>query len=298
MQQSQQSKPPMPAPASASPAAVRLSDVRYAPVSPAQVLDLVVPAGDGPFPLVIKIHGGAFLAGDKASELDDVDLLNAAGYAVASLNYRLSCEALFPAAVQDVKAAVRYLRAHAGEHRLDPDRFAAWGESAGANLAAMVGATGSLSTFLDDESLGSPHVSSEVAAVVGWYGPYDFNAMDSDFEKGRPAACPEVQPHDVADSPESLYLGAPLPTVRDLAAAAGPGRYLAAAPRLPPFLLVAGDSDCLVPHQQSGTLHQGLLQVGARSSYTLLPGATHGDPVFRATQTRPAVAFLDVVLGR
>jgi len=282
---------------SASPASVHLVDVRYAPLSPAQALDLLVPAGPGPFPLIVKIHGGAFMAGDKSSELDDAEVLNRRGYAVASLNYRLSGEARFPAAVQDVKAAVRFLRAHAAEYRLDPDRFAAWGESAGANLAAMLGVTGSTTTLLDDAGLGSADVSSEVQAVVGWYGPYDFTTMDADFASGRPAACPDVQVHDAADSPESLYLGAPLPTVPELAAAAGPARYLAAATWLPPFLLAAGDSDCLVPHQQSSALHRALLAVGAASSCTLLPGAVHADPVFRSTQTEPALTFLDDVLS-
>jgi acetyl esterase/lipase len=274
------------------------ADLRYAALSDAQTLDLVVPTGAGPFPLIIKIHGGAFLGGDKASEFEDVDQLNAAGYAVASINYRLSCEAVFPAAVQDVKAAVRFLRAHAADHRLDPHRFAAWGESAGANLAAMIGVTGSLTTALDDASLGWPQVSSEVQAVVGWYGPYDFTTMDGDFAAGRPASCADVQVHDSPDSPESRYLGAPLPSVRELAATAGPGHYLASAPRVPPFLLVTGDGDCLVPYQQSSAFHQALLRAGAASTYTVLPGAVHADPAFRQTQTRPALRFLDRVLGR
>ncbi len=292
--------------------AVTHSDLRYAALSDAQTLDLVVPTGAGPFPLIIKIHGGAFFGGDKASELEDVDQLNAAGYAVASINYRLSCEAVFPAAVQDVKAAVRFLRAHAGDHRLDAHRFAAWGESAGANLAAMVGVTGSLTTALDDASLGSPQVSSEVQAVVGWYGPYDFTTMDGDFAAGRPASCADVQVHDSPDSPESRYLGAPLPSVPELAATAGPAHYLASAPRVPPFLLVAGDGDCLVPHQQSSAFHQGA--AAGRSRQHLHPAggrrpcrpglpadpdpAGAGVPGPGAGPLTPGSAGVAVVLGR
>lgn len=97
-----------------------------------QKLDLYAPAGDGPFPLIVWIHGGAFRMGDKASADPDnavpLDYL-ADGYAVASLNYRLSQHALFPAQIEDCKAAVRWLRAHAADYKLDPQRFGAWGPS-------------------------------------------------------------------------------------------------------------------------------------------------------------------------
>lgn len=119
------------------------ADVAYAELSEAQKLDLYVPeTGEAPYPLVIYIHGGAFMMGDKAMSANELDPLINAGFAVASLNYRLSGEALFPAQVHDVKAAVRWLRANAETYGIDPDNFAAWGASAGGNLVAMLGTTG------------------------------------------------------------------------------------------------------------------------------------------------------------
>ena len=119
------------------------ADVAYASTSSSQVLDLWLPPNaSGPVPLVIFIHGGAFKGGDKAMEACNVQALLDRGYAVASVNYRLSGEAPFPAAVQDAKAAVRYLRANATTYGINPDQIAAWGESAGGNLAAMLGVTG------------------------------------------------------------------------------------------------------------------------------------------------------------
>ena len=121
-------------------------NLAYGSLSPAQKLDLFVPTktstNSGPFPLIVRIHGGGFSGADKGPAETDVPAYVAGGFAVACINYRLSGEALFPAAAQDTKAAVRWLRAHAPAYNLDPDRFAAWGESSGAWLAVMLGVTG------------------------------------------------------------------------------------------------------------------------------------------------------------
>ena len=127
------------------------SNVAYASKSASQILDLWTPEGaDEPVPLVIFVHGGGFVGGDKSMEDAYVAPVIDAGYAAASLDYRLSGEAPFPAAVQDVKAAVRFLRANAVRYGLDPGRFAAWGESAGGYLVAMIGTTGDQATVADD----------------------------------------------------------------------------------------------------------------------------------------------------
>ena len=122
------------------------TDLAYAGDSPSQKLDLYLPAtGEPPYPVILGIHGGSFAYGDKADgQITTVLEALDRGYAVAGLNYRLSDEAPFPAAVYDVKAAVRWLRAHAGEYQLDPGRFAAWGHSAGGNLAAIAGTSGGI----------------------------------------------------------------------------------------------------------------------------------------------------------
>ena len=114
------------------------SNVLYAETSPSQVLDLWIPeTGEAPYPLVVFVHGGAFMMGDKSMDIAHIADVLDAGYAAAGVNYRLSGEALFPAAVQDVKAAVRFLRANADEYGLDPESFAAWGASAGGNLVSI-----------------------------------------------------------------------------------------------------------------------------------------------------------------
>ena len=104
-------------------------DLAYATASPAQKLDLYLPDGPGPFPVVLIVHGGAFMFGDKSHDISKAgtDQLLGRGYAVANVNYRLSGEAKAPAQIQDVKTAVRWLRAHAGEYRLNPDKIGAWG---------------------------------------------------------------------------------------------------------------------------------------------------------------------------
>ncbi len=172
-------------------------DLAYADQSPLQKLDLYLPvAANGRAPVVVWIHGGGFRVGDKRSmprrnfgpapkatgpngpyqiQVPDVAALTAKGYAVVSLNYRLgkSMADAGVAAVQDGKAALRFLRANADKYQLDPDRFAVWGNSAGGFMAAMLGATGDQPTFFDDPALGHPGVSSAVQAVVVWYGAED-----------------------------------------------------------------------------------------------------------------------------
>ena len=174
------------------------ANLAYAAVSPAQKLDLYLPQGKGPFPLVINIHGGGFMMGSKDMlDAPIAEALLARGVAVASIDYRLSGEAQFPAAIEDAKAAVRFLRANAATYRLDPDRFLAFGQSAGGNLASLVGTTGNAAVF-DNPALGNAGVSSSVVAVIDWFGPSDFSQMDNQArQQGGP---PD---HDAADSPES-----------------------------------------------------------------------------------------------
>ncbi len=266
-----------------------LANVAYAGISPAQRFDLWRPEGPGPFPLVINIHGGGFMMGSRAM-LDGAILkaLLARGIAVASLDYRLSGEARFPAAVQDVKAAVRHLRANAAAYRLDPQRFLAFGQSAGGNLASLLGTSGGEAAF-EDAALGHAGVSSRVQAVVDWFGPNDFGLLDT---HARQQGCPPD--HDAANSPESRWLGAPLPQVPDLVRRADPASYADAGD--PPFLLQKGDRDCLVPVAQSQLLHQRLRAAGVKASLDILPGAGHGD-MGLATPVFASPANIERVVG-
>jgi acetyl esterase/lipase len=265
------------APGSPGPGRSRL-EVAYAAVSTAQRLDLHLPpaADPTPVPLVVAIHGGAFAFGDKGDVVRRlVDPLTAAGFAVASLNYRLSGEASFPAPVQDVKAAVRWLRAHAPEHGIDPDRIGAIGESAGGYLATMLGVTGGLDTF-DDPALGNPGVSSAVRAVVDLYGPVNFSTMDDQL-RSNPRCRPGDAVHNAARSPESLLLGRQITEAAPLVRAACPLTYLSRDAPPAPFLIEHGDADCTVPFQQSEELADGLVAIGAPARLTILRDAGHAD---------------------
>lgn len=286
---------PAPGGGTAAPAATA-ANVPYASTSASQVLDLWLPTdATTATPLVIYIHGGAFKGGDKGMVGGKVQPLLDAGYAVASLNYRLSGEAVFPAGVQDVKAAVRWLRANAATYNLDPDRFAAWGESAGGHLVSIIGTTGDQTTLLDDPSLGNPDVSSAVQAVVDWFGPTDFGQMDAQAASGGGCTAPQV--HDPADSPESAWVGGALQTVPDVVAQANPITYIATANVLPAFSIAHGDADCNVPYQQSQILATALTAAGADAELTILPGATHADAQFDGTLLAPTITWLGTVLG-
>jgi acetyl esterase/lipase len=267
-----------------------VKDAAYATASPTQKLDLYVPAGNGPFPLIINIHGGGFMMGDKSNPPLTDELL-AAGYAVASIDYRLSGEAKFPAAVQDAKAALRFLRAHAAEYKLNPDKFGAYGGSAGGNLAAMLGTSCGVKE-LEGAELGNADQSSCVQAVVDWFGPTDFLQMDKQFAG---TSCPVN--HDAADSPESQYVGAPIQTVPDKAKAANPITYV--SPTAPPFFIEHGTADCNVPPQQGKLLADALTPaIGAdKVTYTLLDGAGHGGAQFsEAANVKGVIEFLDKYL--
>jgi acetyl esterase/lipase len=260
----------------------RFFDLAYASASPAQKLDLYLPTqGEGPFPLVIWVHGGAWLVGDKRSYLGDPPAiafqLLRRGYALASLNYRLSQEARFPAQIQDVKTAVRWLRLHAQDYSLDPDRFGAWGASAGGHLAALLGTSEGIPE-LEGEHLGSAGAPGRVQAVVDWFGPTDFLQMD---RQAAAVGCPTFGDggHDSPGSPESRLVGAPIQERPDLVQAANPIAYIRAGMPPPPFLIQHGTQDCIVPVGQSLLLSEALLPVLGEENLTLtLLPAGHGAP--------------------
>lgn len=256
-------------------------DVAYVPDGhERQKLDLFVPPGDGPKPLVIWIHGGAFVMGDKRGRSPAFPLLGE-GFAVASINYRLSQHAVFPAAVEDAKAAVRFLRKHAGEYGVDPDRFGAWGASAGGYQAAMLGTTASTKAFDVGENL---EVSSAVQCVVDEFGPTDFTKMTEQAK-----AVPGSDEHDSPDSPESKLLGGPVQENPEKAAKADPCTYVTRD--APPFLIMHGDRDKLVPYGQSVLLVDALKKVGAPVVFHTVEGGGHGDG-FGEPERRAASGFL------
>jgi acetyl esterase/lipase len=253
-------------------------DLAYDEKSPAQKLDLYLPDnGRPPYPVLVAIHGGGFMAGDKADgQIIPVLAGLTRGYAVASAGYRLSGEAKFPAAISDVKAAVRWLRSRADEFGLDGSRVALWGDSAGGNLAALAGTSG------DAAALRGPHPANPgypdtVQAVVDWFGPISFLHTDADFRAagfhGRPSA-------DDGGSFMSEYLGAPLDEVPDKVRASDPITYL--TPGDPPILIEHGTADGTVPYPQSVRLARAYAEVAGQDRVTLrlLRGAGHVDADF------------------
>jgi acetyl esterase/lipase len=251
------------------------NDVAYASASSAEKLDLYLPSGGGPFPLVIMIHGGGFFAGDKSDGggLSGVDQLVAAGYAVASINYRLSPEAKYPAQIYDAKTAVRFLRANAAQYNLNPDKFAAFGASAGGNLASLLGTTCGVKELEGD--LGNAGVSSCVQAAVDWFGPIDFLAMDSQFAGTSCSAT-----HNDVSSPESQLMGAAIQTIAEQVKTTNPMNYI--DPSDPPFFIENGSADCNIPPIQNKNLADALSKaIGAdKVTYTQIDGAGHGGAQF------------------
>lgn len=257
-----------------SPGAATYTDVAYASASASQKLDIYVPAGIGPFPAVVLIHGGAFMMGDKSGEATNAAALTARGYVAVSINYRLSGEAPFPAAVQDAKTAVRFLRANAGTYRIDSAKIGSWGASAGGNLSAMLGTTGGV-TELEGAELGHSAQSSRVLASVDWFGPINFLTMDAEAQ-----ALGFTLNTNAANSPESRYVGAPIQTVPDRVTSANPAHYLSADDAA--FFIQAGSADRNIPYSQSANFYDAVRAVkGAdKAQYELIAGAGHGTSEF------------------
>jgi acetyl esterase/lipase len=269
-------------------------DLPYAGLSPAQRLDIYLPdAGDGPFPVIMHIHGGGFEIGDKC-DIHVLPYLKALerGYAVVSMNYRLSGEAIFPAGLQDIKASIRWLRANAQTYHLDTERMAACGGSAGGNYAAMVCLTASVAEF-DDPRLGNIEYPCHVQVAVDMFGPTDFLKMDEQLnENGFGPG-----DHGEADSPESKYLGAKINDVPLKVVLANPMTYI--HEHMPPILIQHGRLDTLVPVQQSMIFVEKLKKYVSldRFEFDIIEGAGHGDPLFETDENMNRVfTFLDQYL--
>jgi acetyl esterase/lipase len=226
------------------------------------LLDLYRPAaGADPAPLVVFMHGGGWLRGDRSMVSPSfaswrpgpLARLAADGFAVASVDYRLSGEARFPAQLEDVAAAVDWLTGHAGEYGFDPGRIVLWGESAGAHLAALLGLR-----------LPAP---TGVRGVVDWYGPADLTALQE--QVGAAGALTD----DPLDTREARLLGAPVATVPELARAASPISHVRAG--APPFLIAHGTADRAVSVRQSEALAAALAEAGADVRFEAVDGADH-----------------------
>ncbi|NJK97956.1 MAG: alpha/beta hydrolase [Bacteroidetes bacterium] len=264
------------------------TDIAYAGTSAAQVMDIYIPKGTGPFPVVVLIHGGAFKMGDKRMETNNALALVKKGIAAVSINYRLSGEAKFPAQIQDCKAAVRFLRANASKYNLYPDKIGSWGASAGGNLSAMLGTSYGVAEF-EDAALGNPGVSSKVIASVDWFGPISFLTMDSEA-----TSLGFSLNTNNASSPESQLMGATITSVPDKVAKANPTTYISSDDAA--FLIQAGSMDRNIPYTQSLNFYNALKKIlgDDKVSFELLNGAGHGGPMFSdPTNIAKVILFLE-----
>lgn len=267
------------------------------------------PQGTPPFPVVLWLHDGGWLSGNRALPAFVAPLLGR-GVAIASIDYRLTSEAgrygaepvTFPAQIHDAKGAVRWLRGHADGFGLDPRRIGAWGSSSGGHLAALVGTSGDVAA-LEDAAAGSTHVSSRVQAVVDYYGPTDLLQLGPD-QTTPPGAAFD---HDAPGGPASLLIGysrpgeglgvlranaqrvvSPYPPFVALAEAANPITHVDALD--PPTLIVHGDADTQVPLRQSQRLRDALTAAGVPVQLIVVPGGGHGG--FLPTVHTQAIDFL------
>jgi acetyl esterase/lipase len=265
-----------------------VSDVAYATVNMEQRINLRIPDGPGPFPLIIYVHGGGWTSGSYRgpSELDDAA---ARGYVYAHIGYRLSGTAKAPAQINDVKAAIRFLRANASQYKIDAAHVGISGESAGGHLSALAGTSGDVAS-LEDLSQGNPTESSRVQAVADFFGPTDFGLMDT---QAGAQGCARSG-HSLANSPESELIGCVVASCPDKVQLQNPLTYI--SPDDPPFSIVHGEMDCTVPWGQSEILDTALKAAGLTSTFEKVPRGEHGPGIFSKATLDRTWTFLDRVL--
>jgi acetyl esterase/lipase len=262
-------------------------------------LDIHLPKnGKPPFPVMIVIYGSAFFSNSSKGVVFSEGLgqkLLENGFAVVSVNHRSSRDAIFPAQIQDVKAAIRFVRANSEKFSLDNAFIGIAGWSSGGHLSALAATTNSTKTYklngvtVDLEgSLGNfTRTSSHVDAVVDWFGPTDFLIMDK---------CGSTMSHDDIKSPESTLIGGAIQENPNKAALANPATYV--NKENPPFLIFHGNKDPLVPLCQSERLFEKLQESGVQSEFVVIPGGGHGPGVLVDINFEKAVLFLKHEAGK
>ena len=249
--------------------------------NPRQTLDIIYPVdGEAPYKFIVVFHGGGWAAGDKRSgTLAPIFQAITQGYAVASVNYRLSDEVIWPKPLHDAKAAIRYLRANAFKHLLDASNIVVWGVSAGGHLAEMLAATNNQPAF-EDPGLGNPVTSSAVQGVVSWYGIPDVSELTA---AGIPAAN-KLMGYEVKTNKEKTREANPVALVTK---------------NFPPILLVHGTNDQVVPFAQAVKLQTKVNETTGIMIATLkrVEGARHGDSTIRTNQIASnCLDFVDKIL--
>jgi acetyl esterase/lipase len=272
-------------------------DVTYLEIDGVKMqLDLVVPKGDGPFPVVLCFHGGAWQAGNRKDltkpalfnpgghdgkhDFSVLENLAKNGYAAASVSYRLAPKHKFPAQIEDAKAAVKYLRKNAKVYKIDPDKMGAMGFSAGGHLAALLGVTRKEDGF---EGKAMPEVSSEVQCVVDYFGPTDLTLYAESTEITKMLV---------------PFLGKEAATDSNVMKKASPVTYI--HKKAPPFLIIHGTVDLIVPYIHSEALKKKLKEVDVPCELLPVPWKGHGweDPKAVELAAKATLKFLDANLKK
>jgi acetyl esterase/lipase len=262
-----QAQPKQPAPSRLPAGVVALRDVPYVEGGHERNrLDLYLPeTANGHLPLIVWIHGGGWQGGSKEN-CPAVGFVKK-GYVVASVNYRLSQHAIFPAQIEDCKAAIRWLRANAAKYHIDAEHVGVWGGSAGGHLVALLGTTGAVKEL--EGPGGNSDQSSRVQCVVDWFGPTDFVSWDPDFNTAVYKMITNLLGVSAQENKEKARKASPLNYV---------GKDSA------PFLIVHGDQDKLVPLGQSEVFAQALKKAGVEAELDVIPDAGHGGKAFSSPE--------------
>ena len=248
-----------------------LTDVAYCTANnSAQKMDVYFPDSGGPWPALVYVHGGSWMRGDKSEALMFASSMTSQGYLVVSINYSLYPPARFPAMIEDVKCAVRSLRAHASEYNVDPNRIGAMGVSAGGHLVSLLGTSDQSNGWDVGEYLDQ---SSRVKAVIAM-------APVTDLTKIFPNADIEAMRH-VGFGEDNIVQASPIThvTADD-----------------PPFLLIHGDHDELVPYEQSQLMYDRLVQMNVPAQLVIVRNATHSFTAPEGTTTPSLVEINQIIL--
>ena len=264
-------------------------DLNYASYDETNLLmHLLLPQNeltDKPIPIIIYVPGSAWFKQNLGGSIPlIIKFVEQSRYAVAIVGYRPSTVAKSPAQLMDIKSSIRYLRANADAYNIDPDRVAIWGTSSGGHIASLVGLTEGIERF---ETKDNVEESSSVKAVINFFGPTDFLRMD-DF--------PSAIAHNEASSPESSVIGGPIqdPKNKSKVDEYNPLSYILKDKEYPPFLIMHGDSDDLVPFNQSLILYQALRNANHSAEFYKLLGAGHGNRFFTQQTMQIVLDFLNL----
>lgn len=274
-----------------------METLRYANNSDSQVMDFYRPDAAGKVPVIVLVHGGAFLFGDQKMNLirPIIDISLANGFAVASVDYRKTKEAVFPASLADIKASVRYLKSHADELEIYPEKITVWGESAGGYLSLMTALTPAVDT-LNGDIKDNHSYDSCVSALVVFYPPVEFYTMRDEYRSWG-----DTEHGD--GKFESMYLG-----IKNIYTDEASCRkthwlsYIGSLPedfKLDAWIQVGDENDIMVPYKQAENFANRLASLqGVNVHYEQIPGGHHEDPAFYTEENLNTVlSWLKSALG-